>query len=689
MAYDGTLVLWRIVASVFFREIRPRGTHNIPQDGPIIFAIAPHHNQLLDPFPVMLEVYHATHRRMKNLVASKTMKGKATGIFASLISSIPVVRPQDDAKPGSGEIWLSEDDPLLVRGHVTKFRTELASKMQLMLPKSTGSAVGTIVEVISDTELRLKTEFDGKGTSIIREEIEEAKRKGGCGLSYKVMPYVDQQGMYVNVFRCLKEGGCIGIFPEGGSHDRTELLPLKAGVALMALGAMEQSPGLQVRIVPVGLSYFHAHRFRSRAVVEFGPALDVSSELVDQFRQGGDEKRKATGKLLDKVYEALRTVTISAPDFETLMVIQAARRLYKVPGQNLTLSQVIQLNKRFLEAYKHFKHEPRIQKLRENVLKYNRHLRDLGLRDHQVFQKLKTTWKAVLLLLYRAVLLSIWSVLALPGIALNGPIFILAATISHRKAKEALASSNVQIAARDVLATWKVLVSLGVTPILYAFYAIIATSLVVKADAPLKWSVFTLILTILTLPCVGYAALKFGEAGMDVVKSLPPLIISLFPGQQRLFDQMKAKRIALSDELTDVINEFAPQLYEDFNKDRVLVPSASVPSSAGQQGLWRRKSATGGVDAQGLGFSHPMTWLDERLFGWSPQKSKGSRTNQEMSPYLADEERADYEEVVDRRGCYHHLKLNYPQTRTARFHGSYAVLHKLNMNMRASSGKCC
>lgn len=27
----------------------------------------------------------------------------------------------------------------------------------------------------------------------------------------------------------------IGIFPEGGSHDRPELLPLKAGVTLMAL----------------------------------------------------------------------------------------------------------------------------------------------------------------------------------------------------------------------------------------------------------------------------------------------------------------------------------------------------------------------------------------------------------------------------------------------------------------------
>lgn len=32
----------------------------------------------------------------------------------------------------------------------------------------------------------------------------------------------------------------------------------------------------------------------------------------------------------------------------------------------------------------HFKDEPRVQKLRKDVLKYNRLVRDLGLRDHQV-----------------------------------------------------------------------------------------------------------------------------------------------------------------------------------------------------------------------------------------------------------------------------------------------------------------
>ena len=106
----------------------------------------------------------------------------------------------------------------------------------------------------------------------------------------------------------------------GGSHDRTDLLPLKAGVSLMALGAMANNPNLKVKLVPVGLSYFHAHRFRSRAVIEFGSPLDVPMEFVEMFKEGGAKKREAVGKFLDIIYDALKTVTLRAPDYDTLMV---------------------------------------------------------------------------------------------------------------------------------------------------------------------------------------------------------------------------------------------------------------------------------------------------------------------------------------------------------------------------------
>lgn len=45
----------------------------------------------------------------------------------------------------------------------------------------------------------------------------------------------------------------------------------------------------------------------------------------------------------------------------------------------------MELNRRLLEGYTHFKDEPRVQELRKGVLKYNRLVRDLGLRDHQVY----------------------------------------------------------------------------------------------------------------------------------------------------------------------------------------------------------------------------------------------------------------------------------------------------------------
>ena len=46
LTYDGALLFWRTVTNIFFREIRPRGAFNIPNDGPVIFVAAPHHNQV-------------------------------------------------------------------------------------------------------------------------------------------------------------------------------------------------------------------------------------------------------------------------------------------------------------------------------------------------------------------------------------------------------------------------------------------------------------------------------------------------------------------------------------------------------------------------------------------------------------------------------------------------------------------
>lgn len=88
----------------------------------------------------------------------------------------------------------------------------------------------------------------------------------------------------------------------------------------MALGALAANPSLDLKIVTCGLNYFHPHRFRSRAVVEFGEPLTVPPELVEMYKKGGADKREACGKLLDTIYDALKNVTLNSPDYETLMV---------------------------------------------------------------------------------------------------------------------------------------------------------------------------------------------------------------------------------------------------------------------------------------------------------------------------------------------------------------------------------
>ena len=85
----------------------------------------------------------------------------------------------------------------------------------------------------------------------------------------------------------------------------------------MALGSLAANPDSGLKIVCCGMNYFHAHKFRSRAVVEFGVPIDVPKELVDMYRSG--ERREATRQLLETIYNGLVSVTVTSPDYDTLM----------------------------------------------------------------------------------------------------------------------------------------------------------------------------------------------------------------------------------------------------------------------------------------------------------------------------------------------------------------------------------
>lgn len=182
----------------------------------------------MDPLILMRSVKQESGRRIAFLTAEASMRRKFVGFMAGAVGAVPVSRSLDMTKPATGRIYLPDPDnePLIVRGVGTKFMTEAQIRGLLVLPTpaSGGSAASSeIAEIRNDEEIVLKKEFKGKAALMQLTAMDE----NGKGTKYKTAPKVDQTEVYEAVFRRLNEGGCVGIFPEGGSHDRTELLPLK------------------------------------------------------------------------------------------------------------------------------------------------------------------------------------------------------------------------------------------------------------------------------------------------------------------------------------------------------------------------------------------------------------------------------------------------------------------------------
>lgn len=112
----------------------------------------------------------------------------------------------------------------------------------------------------------------------------------------------------------LAGGGVISIFPEGKTHSRLRVEPLKTGVARMALDAACHD----VRIVPVGLNYLVREAFRSDVHVAFGPPLRVRDLQASWANDPAlaEDPRAQVRALTEALGESLRTIAVHVEDRE-------------------------------------------------------------------------------------------------------------------------------------------------------------------------------------------------------------------------------------------------------------------------------------------------------------------------------------------------------------------------------------
>ena len=429
----------RALIHVFFKKVEILHPENIPEEGPLII-VSNHNNQFIDATMVIKTV---RKRPIRFIVAEKSMHRPIIGDLARAMRGIPVIRPQDRAKTGAGVVVDFNAETCVLTGQDTKFTEECTVGFAITI-----KTVGTlkIEEIISDTELRM---FNGEPWIAL---FKEKKEKGTESFQYKVTPKINQHEVYDAVYEALLGNSTISIFPEGGSHDNAQLLKLKPGVAVMALGA--QSRGARVQIMAMGINYFAGHQFRSNVVVECGLPFEINPAIVEKYSSGETEEEKRLNRrdaykdLMVDVQDALEKVTFNAPSYRTLQILRTARRLYQGDIE-LSLDNYTRLYRRFANGWSNWRKDNDFLKLEQDIGAYLNAAAAMGFSDKQIKNlpdqsSCMTTFKTLFDMLVSIFIILPILVITFPGLILISPMLIRIDCVVRREIAKALAGSNVK-----------------------------------------------------------------------------------------------------------------------------------------------------------------------------------------------------------------------------------------------------
>ena len=290
----------------------------------------------------------------------------------------------------------------------------------------------------------------------------------------------------------LASGAAVALFPEGISHNEPQLQPLKTGAARIALGAEAALGPLGIRIVPVGLTFEEKGRFRSRALLVLGEAIDPEPEIEAY----GADPREAARALTLRIDAGLREVTLNFPSWELSTLVERAADVFAEEQRTLPgrpeLAERFSLRKAFGESYAAAseKYPDRTQQIERMAHHYDGMLRALALRDDQVTARYP--WQSV-----RAYLGD-----RIPLLLLGLPIALLGSLLNYLPYRipgwVALSVSRYG----DLPATYKILTGLVLMPTTWALEAWAAAS---------AWGLSAGIVTAFLAPATGFFALLYIE----------------------------------------------------------------------------------------------------------------------------------------------------------------------------------
>ncbi|GIX66134.1 glycerol-3-phosphate 1-O-acyltransferase, putative [Babesia caballi] len=552
-----------VVIHSLFMNVTIINEERLPLFGPVIL-VGNHNNQFIDAATLI----HAVPRQISFLMAAKSLARRLIGTLARLAGCIPVQRQEDLKYAGVGTIvW--KDDDTTVRGIDTNFTLDLNAGDKLYF----GSEKLNVVAVNSDTELTLQ------------RPISRPCKDQDSGEEFWILPKVDLSDTYDAVSTALRYGNSIAIFPEGGSHDRTNLLPLKPGVVLMAIFALLDGAE-DVVILPVGLAYGDSRGIHSNATVYYGTAITISKRDVEEFQV---DRYTVVNRVLAQIEKGLNHCMITAPNKDIKGWIDLCGSLYPPERSMIPVNKAFELRKILSKIFWQHGDAESTQALIGKLAGYKEMLRSSFLHDEEVWLLRQSMHSATLLFVEQAVMLFCYSLLALSFFPLWCPLYCISKALAENHRKKALKASVVKLEGADVVASYKILVLMVITPLFNLGYGLL---LGLYLGRNTKEVAIIVACCLCILPLLYYINLRYFYALPGLLRQIRvfPLILM---GKINVWRENERELITTRAELQllvrDFVHEMGPKVSDHFMDElNVIMPKVMIDADTSR--LKRSKS---------------------------------------------------------------------------------------------------
>ncbi|EDO06881.1 putative glycerol-3-phosphate-acyltransferase [Babesia bovis T2Bo] len=552
-----------VVIRTFFMKVTVINEERLPLYGPVIL-VGNHNNQFIDAATLI----YAVPRQISFLMAAKSLARRMIGSLARLAGCIPVHRQEDLKYAGIGKItW--EDNSTTIRGVDTHFTMDVGVGDKLFF---IDEKIG-VENVTSDTELTLQRP--------ISRPCKDKKN----GEEFVILPKVDLSDTYDAVSTALRFGNSIAIFPEGGSHDRTNLLPLKPGVVLMAIYSLLDGAE-DVVILPVGLAYGDSHGLQSNATVYYGTGITISKRDVEEFQV---DRHTVVNRILGIIEKGLSSCMITAPNKDIKGWIDLCGSLYPPERSMVPTNKAFELRKILARIFWDHGEDHKTKELIKKLASYKQMLKNSFLHDDEVWLLRQSLHSATLLFVEQGIMFFCYCFLALSFFPLWFPMYIISKILAEQHRQKALKASVVKLEGADVVASYKILVLMGITPLFNLGYGLL---LGLYFGRNPKDIALIVIGSMVVLPLLYYINLRYFNELPMLLRQLHifPLILM---GKINVWRENERELITTRTELQLLVREFihevGPKVCDNFMDDlNAIMPKVMIDADTSR--LKRSKS---------------------------------------------------------------------------------------------------